>query len=730
MSRLALLRPAAGRLFVALVAGVAAAACAVGLTATSAWLISRAAVHPPVLHLMVAIVAVRAFGIGRGVLRYVERVTGHDGALRVLGELRVRVFRRLERLAPAGLAGFRRGDLAARLVDDVESIVDLVVRVALPIAVAAVTGLASVLLVWSLLPAAGLALAAGVLVVGVGVPLLQAALVRRADARLAPLRGTLAAGTVDLVQGLPDLIAAGAVGDALAALDRTDRELLTAARRSSAATGVSAAVTALCTGLAVLAALIAGALAVRGGTLHGELLAVVVLTPLAVFEIVGAVPPAAQHLAAARTALRRLAEVAAAPDPAPDPLTPVALRPAAVAAAATPVAAAARVAASDGVVPTAVGPDVDGPNGVVPDIDELDADGLDAELDADVLGADVRDVDVPVVRVEGVAAQWVPGRPVVRDVSFVLEPGARVALTGPSGSGKSTIASLLVRWLDPCAGRITLGGVDLRDARGDDVRRIVGYLGDDAYLFDSTIEANLRIGKPDATEAELASVLRRARLTEWVRGLPDGLATGVGEHGVAVSGGQRRRIALARALLADFPVLVLDEPTEHLDEENAVALLRDLMAATRGRTVLLITHRTDAPDYVDSVITLHPNAASPNAASLAAASTDRRPAAPASGGSCGAVVASAGEGARGAVVASAGGDSRGAVLASAGGGSCGAVVASAGRDSRGAVVASAGRDSRGAVAASAGGGSPGAPVDSDGGDGDGVDALAGAAAVS
>ncbi|MFD0577576.1 ABC transporter transmembrane domain-containing protein [Dactylosporangium darangshiense] len=223
-------------------AGVAAAACAVGLMATSAWLISRAAMHPPVLHLMVAIVAVRAFGIGRGVLRYVERITGHDAALRVLGELRVRAYRRLERLAPAGLAGFRRGDLATRLVDDVESVVDVVVRVALPVTVAAVTGLATVLLVGSLLPVAGLALAVGLLVVGVGVPLLQSALVRRADARLAPLRGALAAGTVDLVQGLPDLIAYGAAGDALDRLDRIDRELVAATRRSSAATGVSAAV--------------------------------------------------------------------------------------------------------------------------------------------------------------------------------------------------------------------------------------------------------------------------------------------------------------------------------------------------------------------------------------------------------------------------------------------------------------------------------------------------------
>ncbi|GAA3453310.1 thiol reductant ABC exporter subunit CydC [Dactylosporangium matsuzakiense] len=528
-----------GRLLVALVSGVAAALCAVGLMATSAWLISRAALHPPVLHLMVAIVAVRAFGIGRGVLRYVERVTGHDGALRLLGVVRVRVFRRLERLAPAGLAGFRRGDLAARLVDDVESIVDLVVRVALPIAVAAVTGVASVLLIWALLPAAAIALAAAVLVAGVGVPVLQSMLVRRADARLAPLRGALAAGTVDLVQGLPDLIAYGAVDEALAALDRTDRELVGATRRSAGATGVSAAVTSLCTGLAVLAALVAGALAVRGGTLDGELLAVVVLTPLAVFEIVGAVPVAAQQWAAARAALRRLAEVAATRDPAPDP--------------AVAVAGGRSFAA---------------------------------------------------LRVEGVSAAWVPGRPVVRDVSFTLEPGARVALVGPSGSGKSTIAALLVRWLDPCAGIVTLNGVDLRRWAGDDVRRIVGYLGDDAYLFDTTIEANLRIGRPDATAEELYSALDRARLGDWVRGLPQGLATGVGEHGVAVSGGQRRRLALARALLADFPVLVLDEPTEHLDEQTATALLRDLMAATSGRTVLLITHRPDAGQYVDSIMTL------------------------------------------------------------------------------------------------------------------------------
>ncbi|MFC4044462.1 thiol reductant ABC exporter subunit CydC [Dactylosporangium siamense] len=538
---LRLCRPAAGQLTLAVLAGVGAAGAGVGLMATSAWLISRAAQHPPVLHLMVAIVAVRAFGIGRGVLRYVERLTGHDAAFRVLGALRVRTYRRLERLAPAGLVAFRRGDLVARLVDDVESVLDVIVRALLPITVAAVTGAATVALVGGLLPVAGAALAVAMLVVAVGVPAVQAAAVRRADARLAPLRGALAAGVVDLTQGLPDLIAYGAVSDTLTTLDRTDRQLLTAARRSSAAAGVSAAVTALCTGLSVLAGLTAGAVAVRAGTLPGELLAVVVLTPLAVFETIGAIPAAAQRLAAARAALGRLAEIAAATEPAPDPAVPVAL-----------------------------------PTGPL------------------------------TVRLEHVSAGWEPGRPVLHDVTLTLRPGRRVALVGPSGAGKTTVAALLVRWLDPTAGRVTLNDVDVRDLRGDDLRSVVGYLGEDAYLFDSTLEANLRIGRPHATTAQLETALAAARLLDWVRTLPAGLGTPVGEHGVALSGGQRRRLALARALLADFPVLVLDEPTEHLDDDTAAELIRDLLAAAGDRAVLLITHRADVLADVDEVITLTP----------------------------------------------------------------------------------------------------------------------------
>ncbi|MET7400988.1 ATP-binding cassette domain-containing protein [Dactylosporangium sp. NPDC005572] len=636
------MRPAAGGLVVAVLAGVGAAGAGVGLMATSAWLISRAAQHPPVLHLMVAIVAVRAFGIGRGVLRYVERLTGHDAAFRLLGALRVRAYRRLERLAPAGLTGFRRGDLVARLVDDVESVLDLVVRVVLPIVVAAVTALGTVLLVAALLPAAALPLAVALLVAGVGVPLLQSAVTRRADARLAPLRGALAAGTVDLVQGLPDLIANGAAPAALARLAETDRALLTATRRASATTGVSAAVTALCTGLAVLSGLAAGALAVRAGTLPGELLAVVVLTPLALFETVAAVPPAAQRLAAARAALSRLTALSKVPDPAPDPATPAPAgpapsagsvpaahpAPAAVAAPATapvpagrapagsapgagsaagavaaPVTVATTVAAPDPAGRAAVGSGLgagSGPAavGLAPAAGAGSGSGGSRPVTAEpVVGR-----HVPTLRMEDVDAGW-PGGPVVlRGVSLELPAGRRVALVGPSGAGKSTIAALLVRWLDPRAGRITLDGTDLRELCGDDVRRVVGCLDDSAYLFDTTIEANLRVARPEATAAELDVALERARLLDWTRTLPAGLATPVGEHGLALSGGQRRRLALARLLLADFPIVVLDEPTEHLDEPTAAALTGDLLAATHGRTVLLITHRAVDPSTVDEIL--------------------------------------------------------------------------------------------------------------------------------
>lgn len=535
---LALARPVRARLALAALCGALALGSGIGLLATAAWLISRAAQHPPVLTLMVAIVAVRAFGIGRGVFRYAERLTGHDATFRILADLRARVYERLERIAPAGLHTARDGDLLGRLVGDVDAVQDLYLRVLLPGAVAVVVGGASAGLAWALLPSAGALLLAALLVAGVAAPWLSAAVARRAERRTADLRGELTAQVVDTLRGAPELVAYGAAPARLAEAARLDRELTRAAGRSAATAGAGAAITALAGGLAVWGALALGVPAVRSGRLDGVLLAVVVLLPLAAFEVVAGLPQAAQYLERIRRSAARVLAVLDAEEPVRQPAAPAALpRP--------PYA----------------------------------------------------------LRVAGLRARWTPGGPYALDgVSLDLPPGRRCAVVGASGSGKTTLTAVLLRFLEPAAGSVTLNGVDLRDLAGDDVRRVVGLCAQDAHLFDTTIGENIRLARRSASDEEVRDALRRARLLSWVETLPQGLDTLVGEHGARLSGGQRQRIALARALLADFPVLLLDEPAEHLDVATADELTADLLAATEGRTTLLVTHRLAGLEAVDEIV--------------------------------------------------------------------------------------------------------------------------------
>ena len=209
------------------------------------------------------------------------------------------------------------------------------------------------------------------------------------------------------------------------------------------------------------------------------------------------------------------------------------------------------------------------------------------------------------VAIEGVTAGYEPAAtPVLSDFDLWLEPGRRVALVGPSGAGKTTVANLLLRFLDPAGGRVTLDGRDLREYRQDDVRATFALAGQEAHVFDSTIRANLLLARPYASESDLDLALRRVHLDGWVASLPDGLDTLVGEDGSRLSGGQRQRLTIARALLSDAPVLVLDEPTAHLDPETAQAVVEEAFAAAGDRTVLLITHREEGLSLVDEVVTL------------------------------------------------------------------------------------------------------------------------------
>jgi thiol reductant ABC exporter CydC subunit len=208
------------------------------------------------------------------------------------------------------------------------------------------------------------------------------------------------------------------------------------------------------------------------------------------------------------------------------------------------------------------------------------------------------------VALEGITARYPDGPPILERFDLTLEPGSRVAIVGPSGSGKTTMTNLLLRFLDPDEGRVTIGGEDIRGLRQEDVRRTFALAGQEAHVFASSIRENLRLARPEATDGELLAALGLARLVDWVESLPDGLDTLVGEEGGHLSGGQRQRLVVARALLANAPVLLLDEPTAHLDHATAEALVADVFEAAGDRSVVLITHREEGLDLVDEVVAL------------------------------------------------------------------------------------------------------------------------------
>jgi ATP-binding cassette, subfamily C, bacterial CydC len=537
---LGMARPLRGRLALAVAAGAAATGCGTGLLAVSGFLLARASQHPGIIAISVAVVAVRALSIGRGVSRYLERLASHDVAFRVLAQIRVAIWRRLEALAPAGLALFRSGDLLARLISDVDATQDLFIRgITPPLTAALVGGAAAAVCLLILAPAAAV-LAAGLLAAGIIVPLAGAAVARPAAAAGAPARGRLAATVTDLLDGAAELYAFGAEDAALAQAGAADAELTRLARRTAAASGLGTGLMSLVSGLTLWAVLLLGVAATGTGALTRVPLAVLTLTALASFEAVTALPAAAVQLDQARVSAARITAVADTPDPVREPAQPRALP--------------------------------SGPYKVA-----------------------LRDASV----------RYQPdGPPALDRVSLDLPPGRRVALVGANGAGKSTLAAVLLRFCELSGGAALLNGRDLAGYAADDVRSVIGGCQQDPHLFDATLRDNLRLARPGATDEELDAAAARARLLPWIRSLPEGWDTSVGTHGAAVSGGQRQRLALARAFLADPALLILDEPTAHLDQQARQALTADLLQATEGRAVLLITHQRDGLDQVDHIVVL------------------------------------------------------------------------------------------------------------------------------
>ncbi len=532
-------RPLRRRLALSILLGACAIGAGIGLMSTSGYLISKAALEPPILALGIAIGLVQFFGVSRAGFRYAERLVSHDAAFRFLRSLRISFYERLEPLVPGGLGTARSGDLLSRFVADVESMQFLFLRALGPPLVALVVCAGAVLAAAIVLPLAALVLLVGLAAGGLIAAAVTGRTARESGRREAPARAELASEIVEALAAAPELAAFGRVDWELERIGAVDRELSRIGRRHGRVAGLGEALVVLASGLTLVAVLAVGASAVRAGTIGGVWLGMLALLALSAFEAVRALPVAAQQSSAVTSAAGRLYELADRPPPVRDPVHP------------RPV----------------------GESGVL---------GLeDARLRYDERGP------------------WV-----LDGVSLELRPGKRAALVGPSGAGKTTIANVLVRFQELDGGRATLDGHDLGEFAQDDVRRLVALSAQDAHLFSSTIRENVRFARPGASDEQIAAALRRAGVWDWVSSLPEGLDTYVGEAGDQVSGGQRRRIALARAFLSGAPLLILDEPTAHLDRRTAEAILDDLLANTDDAGLLVITHDELMLDRFDEVLRL------------------------------------------------------------------------------------------------------------------------------
>jgi thiol reductant ABC exporter CydC subunit len=556
------------RLVVPVVLGVLGVLAGAALVGLSGYLICRASQRPPILSLTVLVVGVRAVALARPLARYAERLSAHDLAFRTLRDVRAEVFAAIEPRAPEGLEHYRDGDLLSRMVADVDEMQDLVLRIVVPLAIALPAGAVLVVATGVLSPPAAAVLAAGLALGAVVPPWAAHHLAVRERERQAALRATLTADLVDALDAGPELWLNGAEEAAESVIADDDRALVAAAAADARGAGWADLLGTVIAGGTALAVLLVTAAAAGDGRLSTLLVAPLTFVALAAFEAVTPLAAAARSLPSVLAAGARVRELTGRPPLVTDPARP---RP---------------------------------------------APGRRPALD-------LRDVRVLRGRER---------RPVLDGVDLAVAPGERVVVTGPSGAGKSTLLSVLVRFLERDGGQASLDGHELRDHAQRDVRDEVLFLAQDPYVFDSDIRENVAFARPGATDAEIREALRRARLGEWVESLDDGLRTRVGERGRALSGGQRQRLALARAFLADPSVLLLDEPTAHLDARNASALLADLWATAGDRSVVLVTHGPAGPFAAGRTVAIrprpgdfHPNGATPRAAaSLSVATGTRR----------------------------------------------------------------------------------------------------------
>ncbi|GAB19943.1 ABC transporter permease/ATP-binding protein CydC [Gordonia effusa NBRC 100432] len=524
--------------------GVGGSLSALGLAALSAWLITRAWQMPPILYLSVAITAVRALGISRGVFRYLERLATHDLALRAMSSARSRVFVALAAGRPSYSVQLGRGDLLSRTGADLDDLGNALIRGVIPIGIAVITDIAAVAIMAVVSVPAAVVLGVALFVSGVAAPVLAArgsADVVESGARA---RTELADSVTLALWHADELTVARSRARVLAEVADAERSVRAAADKGLRLQSLGSAAMPLAVGISLLAACVIGIGLAGDPTLTPMTLGVLILLPLSAFESTAPLTEAGLQLERSRQAATRILSL------------------------------------------------IDDAGSA-----ELDNAGIDAFASADDIGVDVRPTRLTC---RDLRWGW-PTSPVGEALNVVIEPGERLAVVGPSGVGKTALLMTLAGLLTPRGGSIDAGGRDLSAS--------TCYFADDAHIFSTSVAENLRVARGDASDEEIVVALTAVGLGAWIDGLPDGVDTTLSGGEAALSGGQRRRLLLARALLHRAPVVLLDEPTEHLDPVDADAVLRDIFSRDgslfgAGRSVIVATHHLPRGHGADRVIDL------------------------------------------------------------------------------------------------------------------------------
>ena len=528
------------RILLALILSALAISSHIGLMAASAYLLARAALHPPILDLMVTIVGVRVFGLSRSIFRYLERYVSHDVTFRVLSQIRVKVYQGLEPLAPARLLNLRSGDLLSRIVADVEIQQNLFLRVFVPPFVAILVLFGYGLFLAHYDARFSLILTACFLVAGLGIPLGIKGLSQGVGRRMVGLKAELNTQVGDTLLGMTELVVYGQVHEHLSKIHRTDRNLMGLQRRIAGLSALSSALTGMIANLGLWLVLVLGILLVEKGSLSGVNLGMLALGTFSSFEALFPLALVPHHLEQNRAAAERLLEL------------------------------------------------IEGEPAIKKssEVKSLKPEGIDLAFHEVSFRYEPDD-------------PWV-----LNQLTFRIPQNGKVAIVGPSGAGKTSVVNLLLRFWEYDEGQIDLGGQLIREYTPEDVRRFIGVVTQRTHLFNATIRENLLLAKPEATEDELIQAAQQAKLHEFILSMPQGYDSLVGEGGYKLSGGQRQRLAIARVFLKNAPILILDEAMAGLDPLTEREVMDEVFQLMEGRTTLVITHRLRGLEKMDEILVL------------------------------------------------------------------------------------------------------------------------------